>query len=369
VRTPHSWIAKTERIKPIHYRSAWSWQNGAVPAAPEDTPLRIAYPPELPISARRAEIARAIAAHQVVIVSGETGSGKTTQIPKILLETGYGGGASARLPALRHGRRQMIAHTQPRRIAARATAERVAHELGTELGQAVGYQIRFTDHSSSQTRLKVMTDGVLLAQIQRDPELRAYDAIIIDEAHERSLNIDFLLGYLSNLLPRRPDLKLIITSATIDSDLFAAHFGPDREHPAPVIEVSGRTYPVEIRYRPLGQDGVPEDQPTAIVAAARELLRQGNGDILVFCSGEREIRDAADALSGTSAPKTSRPAKAPVARTKLALGQAALRIRPREPLWKSSRSIPASAQPTNTAFSRRTQPGGSYWPRMWPKRH
>ncbi|MDR1186527.1 MAG: ATP-dependent RNA helicase HrpA [Bifidobacteriaceae bacterium] len=192
----------------------------------------------------------------------------------------------------------MIAHTQPRRIAARATAERVAQELGTPLGQTVGYQVRFTDHSSASTRLKVMTDGVLLAQIQRDPQLRAYDAIIIDEAHERSLNIDFLLGYLSNLLPKRPDLKLIITSATIDSALFAAHFGRDADHPAPVIEVSGRTYPVDIRYRPPGQDGVPEDQPTAIVAAARELMRQGDGDILVFCSGEREIRDAADALSG-----------------------------------------------------------------------
>ncbi|MDR3107018.1 MAG: ATP-dependent RNA helicase HrpA, partial [Bifidobacteriaceae bacterium] len=194
-------------------------------------------------------------------------------------------------------RGRMIAHTQPRRIAARATAERISEELGTALGWAVGYQVRFTDHSSPGTRLKVMTDGVLLAQLQRDPELRAYDAIIIDEAHERSLNIDFLLGYLSNLLPRRPDLKLIITSATIDSELFAAHFGRDAEHPAPVIEVSGRTYPVEICYRPLGEDGVPEDPPTAIVAAARELLRRGDGDILVFCSGEREIRDAADALA------------------------------------------------------------------------
>jgi ATP-dependent helicase HrpA len=250
----------------------------------------------LPISARREEIERAIVAGQVVIVAGETGSGKTTQIPKMLLELGYGGIGQGEKPGGRDRRPRMIAHTQPRRIAARATAQRIAEELGVELGQAVGYQVRFRDHSSAATRLKVMTDGVLLAQIQRDPQLRAYDAIIIDEAHERSLNIDFLLGYLSNLLPRRPDLKLIITSATIDSALFAAHFGRDPEHPAPVIEVSGRTYPVEIRYRPLGGAGAPEDQPTAIAAAARELMRAGDGDILVFCSGEREIRDAADVL-------------------------------------------------------------------------
>ncbi|MDR2348990.1 MAG: ATP-dependent RNA helicase HrpA, partial [Bifidobacteriaceae bacterium] len=193
-------------------------------------------------------------------------------------------------------RQPMIAHTQPRRIAARSVAERIAQELGLPLGQTVGYQVRFTDHSSAATRLKIMTDGVLLAQIQQDPQLRAYDAIIVDEAHERSLNIDFLLGYLSNLLGQRPDLKVVITSATIDSELFAAHFGaPDR--PAPVVHVTGRAYPVEVRYRPLGQDGVPADQPTAIVAAARELLRAGDGDILVFCSGEREIRDATDALA------------------------------------------------------------------------
>ncbi|MDR2453324.1 MAG: DUF3418 domain-containing protein [Bifidobacteriaceae bacterium] len=190
----------------------------------------------------------------------------------------------------------MIAHTQPRRIAARSVAERIAQELGAPLGGPVGYQVRFTDHSSAATRLKVMTDGVLLAQIQQDPQLRAYDAIIIDEAHERSLNIDFLLGYISNLLPKRPDLKVVITSATIDSELFAAHFGaPGR--PAPVVHVTGRTYPVEVRYRPPGAAGVPEDQPAAIAHAARELLRAGDGDILVFCSGEREIRDAAEALA------------------------------------------------------------------------
>jgi ATP-dependent helicase HrpA len=304
---------------------------------PHSAPIKLSYPPELPVSARRAEIALAIQANQVVIVSGETGSGKTTQIPKILLELGYGGGcagegpasesgrcegpasesgpsggraeeddrvgdADRRRPADRGGRdgrarRRMIAHTQPRRIAARSVAERVSQELGVALGTVVGYQVRFTDHSSPSTRLKVMTDGILLAQIQSDPLLAAYDAIIVDEAHERSLNIDFLLGYLSNLLPKRPDLKVVITSATIDSDLFAAHFGAAPDRPAPVVQVTGRTYPVEVRYRPPGEAGVPEDQPTAIAAAVRELLLEGDGDILVFCSGEREIRDAAEALA------------------------------------------------------------------------
>jgi ATP-dependent helicase HrpA len=251
----------------------------------------IAYPPELPVSARREQIAQAIAQHQVVIVSGETGSGKTTQIPKILLELGYGKGRG-------RGQGGIIGHTQPRRIAARSVAERLSQELGTPVGGLVGYQVRFTDHSGPDTLVKVMTDGVLLNQLQRDPELRQYTALIIDEAHERSLNIDFLLGYLSNLLPRRPDLKVVITSATIDSELFAAHFGPSPEQPAPVIEVTGRTYPVEIRYRPMDDDAEAQDQPGAIVQAARELLREGPGDILVFCSGEREIRDATDALVG-----------------------------------------------------------------------
>jgi ATP-dependent helicase HrpA len=234
--------------------------------------ITITYPPELPVSARREEIADAIRDHQVVIVSGETGSGKTTQLPKIALELG----------------RERIAHTQPRRIAARAVAERIAEELGTELGDTVGYQVRFTDQSSARTQLKIMTDGILLATIQRDPLLKAYDTIIIDEAHERSLNIDFLLGYLTNLLPRRPDLKLIITSATIDSERFSEHFH------GPVIEVTGRTYPVELRYRP--QDG---DVMAGIVSACEELMREGPGDILVFFSGEREIKDAADALAGS----------------------------------------------------------------------
>src|SRR6476469_1749055 len=193
---------------------------------------QVTYPDDLPVSQRRDDIAAAIRDHQVVIVAGETGSGKTTQIPKICLELG-------------RGIEGTIGHTQPRRIAARSVAERIAEELDTELGAAVGYQVRFTDHSSSDTLVKVMTDGILLAELQRDRDLRRYDTIIIDEAHERSLNIDFLLGYLKRLLPRRPDLKVIITSATIDVDRFAAHFD------APVVEVSGRTYPVEVRYRPL----------------------------------------------------------------------------------------------------------------------
>jgi len=233
----------------------------------------ITFPPELPVSARREDIAEAIRKNQVVIVSGETGSGKTTQLPKIALTLG----------------RERIGHTQPRRIAARAVAERIAEETGTELGDLVGYQVRFTDRSSKATKVKVMTDGILLAQIERDPLLKAYDTIIIDEAHERSLNIDFLLGYLTNLLPRRPDLKLIITSATIDSARFSEHFN------APVIEVTGRTYPVEIRYHE-PEDG---DLMAGIVRACDELLAEGQGDILVFLSGEREIRDAADALAGS----------------------------------------------------------------------
>nr|WP_245852711.1 ATP-dependent RNA helicase HrpA [Isoptericola jiangsuensis] len=270
----------------------------------------ITYPEQLPVSARRAEIADAIRDHQVVVVAGETGSGKTTQLPKILLDLG-------------RGRAGQIGHTQPRRIAARSVAERIAEELGGELGGVVGYQVRFTDTSSEDTLVKVMTDGILLAQIQRDPDLLAYDTIVIDEAHERSLNIDFLLGYLSRLLPRRPDLKLVITSATIDSARFAAHFSPSHlaeiggapqavvdvlPDAAPVVEVTGRTYPVEIRYRPLTPDpdpaapakkkGEEKDLVIGIVEACDELMRVGPGDILVFLSGEREIHDAADALEG-----------------------------------------------------------------------
>ena len=246
-------------------------------------PLHLTYDEALPITAWHDEIAGLIRDHPVVVVAGETGSGKTTQLPKICLELG----------------RRSIAHTQPRRLAARTVAQRVAEELQTTLGELVGYQVRFTRQTSRQTRLKIMTDGVLLAEIGRDRDLRRYDTIIVDEAHERSLNIDFLLGYLRQLLGRRPDLRVIITSATIDTARFAEHFaGPDGV-PAPVVEVSGRTYPVEMRYRPLLEDGTV-DQNTGIVDAVRELSALGGGDILVFCSGEREIRDAADALAGAA---------------------------------------------------------------------
>ncbi|GHG48239.1 hypothetical protein GCM10011331_09840 [Flavimobilis marinus] len=303
----------------------------------------IHYPPALPVSGSREEIAAAIRDHQVVIVAGATGSGKTTQIPKIALELG-------------RGREGQIGHTQPRRIAARTVAERIAEELDAEhtlpdgtvqrgkLGGIVGYQVRFTDESSASTLVKVMTDGILLAQIQRDPLLRGYDTLIIDEAHERSLNIDFLLGYLTQLLPQRPDLKVVITSATIDSARFADHFASvdartGERTPAPVIEVTGRTFPVEIRYRPLVPDAMgigddddgagagpssggpssgsagkpkgkgakgpkpPKAEPerdlmSAICEAVDELFAVGPGDVLVFLSGEREIRDAEDALRG-----------------------------------------------------------------------
>jgi ATP-dependent helicase HrpA len=259
--------------------------------------LEISYPPELPVSQRREDIAAAIRDHQVVVVAGETGSGKTTQLPKICLELGRGRGA---------GQGGIIGHTQPRRIAARSVAERIAEELGTELGDVVGYQVRFTDRTSRRSRLKLMTDGILLAELQRDRELRRYDTIIIDEAHERSLNIDFLLGYLKRLLPRRPDLKVIITSATIDVARFAEHFD------APVVEVSGRTYPVELRYRPLmelpeaDEEGEPvvRDQTEAILDAVRELVGEGPGDTLVFLPGEREIRDTADALAEVADERT-----------------------------------------------------------------
>ena len=245
---------------------------------------QITYPAELPVSAHREEISRAIAENQVVIIAGETGSGKTTQIPKIVLELG-------------RGRAGQIGHTQPRRLAARSVASRIAEELGTELGGIIGFQVRFTDTSSDETLVRVMTDGILLAQIQRDPQLLAYDTIIIDEAHERSLNIDFLLGYLTQLLPKRPDLKLIITSATIDSARFAEHYQKALGTPVPVLEVSGRTYPVEVRYQPLVNDeGKGVDQFAGICQAAAELIKAGPGDILVFLSGQREIDDAADAL-------------------------------------------------------------------------
>src|SRR5690554_2727232 len=268
------------------------------------------YPPELPVSQRRDDLMAAIRDHQVVIVAGATGSGKTTQLPKMLLELGY----------------QSIGHTQPRRIAARTIAERIAEELGEEVGGLVGYQVRFTDRVGKDTRIKLMTDGILLNEIHRDRMLRKYDAIIIDEAHERSLTIDFLLGYLKQLLPKRPELKVVITSATIDPESFAKHFADASDTPAPIVEVSGRTYPVEIRYRPLTPDAATDDpdeetrslslskrpstssgsdasadvEPTdlfdGINAAIDELGRESNGDVLVFLSGEAEIRDAEDAI-------------------------------------------------------------------------
>jgi ATP-dependent helicase HrpA len=258
--------------------------------------VQIEFPPNLPVSERRNDIEEAIRDHQVVIVAGATGSGKTTQLPKMALALG----------------RERIAHTQPRRIAARAVAERVAEELGVELGKEVGYRVRFTDQSSDKSLITVMTDGILLNAIHRDPELRAFDTIIIDEAHERSLNIDFLLGYVKRILPKRLDLKVIITSATIDPESFSAHFDG-----APIIEVSGRTYPIEVRYRSLVAEKMTSDDPDdpdeasggqaapevtdyidGIVAALDELAREAPGDVLVFLSGENEIRDAQDAIAG-----------------------------------------------------------------------
>ncbi|HEF5156053.1 ATP-dependent RNA helicase HrpA [Burkholderia multivorans] len=281
--------------------------------APNPVPP-ITYPESLPVSGRRDEIARAIAAHQVVIVSGETGSGKTTQLPKICLELGRGLGA---------GGTGLIGHTQPRRLAASSTGRRIAEELGTPFGEVVGYKVRFTDNLAPGASVKLMTDGILLAETQTDPLLKAYDTLIIDEAHERSLNIDFLLGYLKEILPKRPDLKLIVTSATIDADRFARHFGSDA-HPAPVIEVSGRLYPVEVRYRPVAEDRpavkhaegtasrdrvktareAERDLMDAIVDAVDELCREGPGDVLVFLPGEREIREAAEALRKHHPPHT-----------------------------------------------------------------
>ncbi|MFM8528997.1 MAG: helicase-related protein, partial [Ilumatobacteraceae bacterium] len=256
-----------------------------LPVSPESVERRhqlvppITYPADLPITAHRAQILRAIEHHQVLVVAGETGSGKSTQLPKLCLEAGRGIAG-------------LIGHTQPRRVAARTIAERVAEELRTPLGTTVGYSVRFTDKMGPDTLVKVMTDGILLAEIQRDRMLRRYDTIIIDEAHERSLNIDFLLGYLTHLLPQRPDLKLIVTSATLDTQRFSQHFGG-----APVIEVSGRSYPVEVRYRPYGDEPDDDrDQVGAIADAVDELCAEGPGDILVFLSGEREIHDVADHL-------------------------------------------------------------------------
>ncbi|HHW64803.1 MAG TPA: ATP-dependent RNA helicase HrpA [Rhodocyclaceae bacterium] len=260
------------------------------------------FPPELPVSARRDEIAEAMAAHQVIIVCGETGSGKTTQLPKIAMTLGRGVAG-------------LIGHTQPRRLAARATATRIAQELRSPLGEVVGYKIRFTDRTGERSHVKLMTDGILLAETQTDPLLAAYDTLIIDEAHERSLNIDFLLGYLKTLLPRRPDLKVVVTSATLDAERFANHFADAAGKPAPVIEVSGRLYPIEMRYRPVESEEIEpagaartaaakgdkskdkgRDLMDALVDAVDEAQRCGPGDVLVFLPGEREIREAAEAL-------------------------------------------------------------------------
>ncbi|HEX2301589.1 MAG TPA: ATP-dependent RNA helicase HrpA, partial [Pseudonocardiaceae bacterium] len=258
---------------------------------------QLRYPQALPVTARKDEIAAAISEHQVVIIAGETGSGKTTQLPKICLELG-------------RGVQGVIGHTQPRRLAARTVAERIAEELDEPVGATVGWKVRFTDRSSEDTLVKLMTDGILLAEIQSDRLLLQYDTLIIDEAHERSLNIDFILGYLKQLLPRRPDLKVIITSATIDPERFSRHFDG-----APVLEVSGRTYPVELRYRPYGvgcvddtpggsDDRDDRDQTQAICDALAELYAEGPGDVLVFLSGEREIRDIQDALQAMDLPDT-----------------------------------------------------------------
>jgi ATP-dependent helicase HrpA len=284
---------RIERARRAHAPAAeWERITAAVARSVERRHSRaarrpaIAYPPELPVAQRAADIARTIREHQVVIVCGETGSGKTTQLPKICMAEG-------------RGERGLIGHTQPRRIAARAVATRIAQELSTELGAVVGYKVRFTDHTRPDAFVKLMTDGILLAETQGDPLLAAYDTLIIDEAHERSLNIDFLLGYVKQLLPQRPDLKVIVTSATLDADRFARHFGSEGG-PAPVIEVSGRMFPVDVRYRPLktaGEEADDEEElEDAIVDAAEDLWRAGPGDILVFLPGEREIRETADLL-------------------------------------------------------------------------
>ncbi len=282
----HSSNASPARQKSPAGLSKTDQAPATTPQEWQDLMQRVIFPEELPVSAKRQEIANALKHNQVVIVCGETGSGKTTQLPKICLSIGRG----------QTGR---IGHTQPRRIAASSTAKRIAQELNSPLGQDVGYKVRFNDTLSATARIKLMTDGILLAETQSDPLLKAYDTIIIDEAHERSLNIDFLLGYLKQILPKRRDLKLIITSATIDAERFALHFSdPRTKQAAPVIEVSGRLYPVEIRYRPVqeGSQDKERDLMTAITDAVDELCRLGSGDVLVFLPGEREIRDAAEAL-------------------------------------------------------------------------
>ncbi len=290
--------------------------------------------PDLPVSERREELLEVLAANQVVIVAGETGSGKTTQLPKMLLELG-------------RGIEGQIAHTQPRRIAARTVAERIASELNTELGQTVGYAVRFDDRSGEQTQIRLVTDGLLLAEIQHDPLLRRYDTIVVDEAHERSLNIDFLLGCLHQILPKRPDLKLVITSATIDTERFSNHFSAPDGTPAPVVEVTGRTFPVEVRYRePIDEDGKSIDEADAIAEAVDELLEEGKGDVLVFLSGEREIRDAEEMLRGRIRDKAE-----------LLPLYARLSTAEQQRVFKPSGSKPRVVLATNVAETSLTVPG------------
>ena len=294
-------------------------RRAAVPA--------VAYPPELPVSARRDDLLAAIRDHQVVVVAGETGSGKTTQLPKLCLELG-------------RGVRGAIAHTQPRRLAARTVAERIADELDVPLGEAVGYAVRFSDRSREDTLVRVMTDGLLLAGIQHDPLLRRYDTVIVDEAHERSLNIDFLLGYLARILPQRPDLKVIITSATIDPERFARHFGG-----APVVEVSGRTYPVEVRYRPLVEPDDPGGRPRPRRDRGRG--RRGRG------AAPRGARRRARLPQRASARSATRPTRCPAGSG---------------PTSRSCRSTRASRRPSSSGSSAPTRAGGSCWPRTSPRR-
>ena len=237
----------------------------------------LAVPASLPIAAHADDLVAAIREHQVIVVAGETGSGKSTQLPKLCLAAGRGVDG-------------MIGHTQPRRVAARTVAQRIADEIGTTIGGLVGSSVRFDDRVGDSTRIRLMTDGILLNELQRDRTLSRYDTIIVDEAHERSLNIDFILGYLRQLLPTRPDLRVVVTSATIDTERFAAHFAAPDGTPAPVFVVEGRTYPVEVRYHPV------DDQVRGVLDAVDELAAEGPGDVLVFLSGEREIHDTADAL-------------------------------------------------------------------------
>ena len=249
---------------------------------------QVQIPEELPIAHYADELVDAIRDHQVVVVAGETGSGKSTQLPKLCLRAGRGTAG-------------LIGHTQPRRVAARSVADRIATELGVALGSEVGFSVRFNDQVNAETQIRVMTDGILLAELSRDPDLSRYDTIIVDEAHERSLNIDFILGYLRQLLHRRPELHLIVTSATIDTDRFSEHFADHNGNVAPVFTVEGRAYPVELRYRPVAND---TDQVEAIIDGVTELTKEVDGDILVFLSGEREIHDTSDALRQLELPRT-----------------------------------------------------------------